>query len=155
MVESYKVIEERLTPSGRIEYLTLPLYFWLTEDEVVGKTKMVAKPYYQKKSMKGIHSFLTKDEAVTWMQEHFLGYSYTRPAIYRCESESDKCSVVEGRLVSEEIRFLEPILQMVNGKISDYVRMTVPEKKKPQFGIVYDESQINGDVEPQKDNTYE
>ena len=58
-------------------------------------------------------------------------------------------------MVSEEIRFLEPILQMVNGKIFDYVRMTVPEKKKPQFGIVYDESQINGDVDQQKDNTYE
>lgn len=155
MIESYKVIEERLTPSGRIEYLTLPLYFWLTEDEVAGKTKMVAKPYQYKKSMKGIHSFLTKDEAVAWMQEHFLGYSYTRPALYRCESENDKCEVIEGRLVSEEIHFLEPILQMVNGKISDYVKMTVPEKKKPQFGIVYDESQINGDVEPQKDNTYE
>ena len=40
---------------------------------------------------------------------------------------------------------------MVNGKISDYVRMTVPEKKKSSFGIVYDESEITGDVETQED----
>ena len=33
----YKVIEERMSPSGRVEYFTLPLYKTITEDEAKGR----------------------------------------------------------------------------------------------------------------------
>ena len=151
MVISYKVIEERLTPSGRIEYLTLPLYVWLTVDEVERHSKMIAKPQYLSNVVHGIYSFVNLEDVKDWMAEHSLGYYATRPAIYRCESEESKCHIEDGKVISEEIRFCEPLFHMVNGKISDYVRMTVPEKKKSSFGIVYDESEITGDVETQED----
>lgn len=148
MVTSYKVIEERVISSGRVEYLTLPLYHRLHSDAVEGKIPMIAESKeWARNKIVGIHSFVDLEEAKSWMDEHFIGYTSNRVAIYRCESDDDKCRVEGGRLISMEIHFREPLFHMVNHKIYDYSKPVAQEKKKSPFGIVYDESEITGDVE--------
>ena len=153
----YKVIEERMTPSGRIEYCTLPMYCMITEDEINGNTlfkprdtaqevmlKKWAKEYYTPKEEKYVCAFATYESALEYMQEHFKGYFYTRPVIYECE-----CDVIEqddNTLKCRSIKFGEPLSYLNNFKLNEYVRMSKPEKKK-SYGISYDGSEINGDTE--------
>lgn len=171
--KAYKVIEERMSPSGRIEYLTLPLYKPITEDEIKGKTLFKPKETMEEwmlrrwgiemtkvrtHSDRYVHAFLTYESALDYMQEHFKGYTYTRPVIYECEventdypSETD-CSLADigFKIKCLSLRFVRPISQMVNFKVTDYVEMQKPERKKT-YGFIYDESEINGDVEQEND----
>lgn len=153
----YKVVEERMTPSGRIEYCTLPMYCMITEDEIKGHTlfkprdtiqeamlKKWAKEYYTpKEEEKYVCAFDTYEHALEYMQEHFKGYFYTRPVIFECD-----CDVIErdgNTLKCKSIQFKEPLCYMNNFKVNEYVQMSKPEKKK-SYGISYDESEINGDT---------
>ncbi len=158
----YKVIEERMSPSGRIEYFSLPLYKQITEEEVNGKVlykpKETMKEWMKRKwdidvtnvrtnEDKFVHAFISYEKALEYMQEHFKGYMYTRPVIYECEAESSELPVDnEYKMKCISIRFLEPISYMINFKVNDYVAMQKPERKK-SYGIQYDENDINGDTD--------
>lgn len=154
----YKVIEERMTPSGRVEYCTLPMYSPITEEEINGHAlfkpkdtiqeammKKWAKEHYTPKDEeKYVCAFASYESALEYMQEHFKGYFYTRPVIYECE-----CDVIEtdgNVLKCRNIRFGEPLTYMNNFKLNEYVKMSKPEKKKT-YGISCDESEINGDTD--------
>lgn len=158
----YKVIEERMSPSGRVEYLTLPLYKTITEDEAKGKTlfkpkETMAEMMFNKYGIvctttrndadKYVHAFISYEKALEYMQEHFKGYLYTRPVIYECEAESAELPPEDGyKMKCLSIRFIRPIAQMVNFKVNEYAAMQKPEKKK-SYGIQYDENDINGDTD--------
>ena len=158
----YKVIEERMSPSGRIEYFSLPLYKQITEEEVNGKVM-----YKPKETMKEwmkrrwnidvtnartnedsfVHAFINYDSALEYMQGHFKGYMYTRPVIYECEAESSELLPEDGyKMKCKSLKFINPISYMVNFKVYDYIVMQKPERKK-SYGIQYDENDINGDTD--------
>ena len=158
----YKIIEERMTPSGRIEYFSLPLYKAITEEEVNGKVlykpKETMKEWMKRKwdielanvitnEDKYVHAFISYDSALIYMQEHFKGYFYTRPVIYECEAESSELPPEDGyKIKCHSIRFMTPLSYMTNFKVNDYVALQKPEKKK-SYGIQYDENEINGDTD--------
>lgn len=158
----YKVIEERMSPSGRVDYRTLPLYKPITDDEIKGnilfKPKETMAEWMLHKwgitcttvrtnADKYVHAFISYEKALEYMQEHFKGYFYTRPVIYECEAESSELPPEDGyKMRCNSIRFIRPISQMVNFKVNEYVAMQKPEKKR-QYGIQYDESEINGDID--------
>lgn len=158
----YKVIEERMSPSGRVEYFTLPLYKTITEDEAKGivlfKPKETMADWMLNKwgitcttvrtdDDQYVHAFNSYESALEYMQEHFKGYFYTRPVIYECEAELADSEPEDGcKLRCKSIKFIRPIAQMVNFKVNEYVAMQKPEKKK-SYGIQYDESEINGDTD--------
>lgn len=158
----YKVIEERMSPSGRVEYFTLPLYKQITEDEVRGHVdfkprETTAESILKKWGIeltktrssdeKYVHAFIDYESALEYMQEHFKGYLYTRPVIYECEAENSELPTEDGcKMRCTSIRFIRPVSQMVNSKVNEYVEMQKPEKKK-QYGIQYNESEINGDTD--------
>lgn len=162
MVKVYKVIEERMSPSGRIEYLTLPLYKSISEDEIKGKSLFKPKETMAELMLnkwgiecntsrtnddKYVHAFISYDKALEYMEEHFKGYFYTRPVIYECEAESSGLPPEDGyKIKCLSIRFIKPLAQMVNFKVNEYVEMQKPERKK-QYGIQYDENEINGDTD--------
>jgi len=158
----YKVIEERMSPSGRIEYFSLPLYKQITEEEVNGKVL-----YKPKETMKElmkrkwnidvtnvrtnedgfVHAFIDYDSALEYIQEHFKGYFYTRPVVYECEAESSELPPEDGyKIRCKSLKFIKPMSYMVNFKIYDYIAMQRPERKK-SYGIQYNESEINGDID--------
>lgn len=160
-IKVYKVIEERMSPSGRIEYFTLPLYKPITEDEVKGKVLFKPKETMKEWMLRKwgievtkvrtnadsyVHAFLTYDSALDYMQNHFKGYLYTRPVIYECEAESSELPPDTFKVKCLSLRFVQPLAQMVNFKVNEYVAMQKPERKK-QYGIQYDENEINGDTE--------
>jgi len=155
----YKVIEERMTPTGRIEYWTLPLYEPITEDEINGKHLFQAKETRTEKMLKKfnlnsdkkeenyIHLFLDLETAMSYVEKQFKGYQYTRPVIYECECMTPEIIINPDNTVKcEAIKFIRPISQFVNFKNFEYIKMVLPEKKK-SYGIQYDESQINGDTD--------
>lgn len=158
----YKVIEERMSPSGRIEYFSLPLYKQITEEEVNGKVlykpKETMKEWMKRKwdidvtnvrtnEDEFVHAFMTYDAALEYMKEHFKGYFYTRPVVYECEAEfNEPPKEVMYKVSCNSIKFLRPISHMVNFKVYDYVAMQKPERKK-SYGIQYDENEINGDTD--------
>lgn len=154
----YKVIEERMTPSGRIEYYTLPMYCMITEEEINGHVlfkpkdtvqefmlKKWAKEYYNPKNdEKYVCAFATYESALDYMQTHFKGYFYTRPVIYECE-----CNVienVENVLKCSSIKFCNALSYLNSFKLNEYTKMTKPEKKK-SYGIQYDENEIDGNTD--------
>lgn len=158
----YKVIEERMSPSGRIEYFSLPLYKAITEEEVNGKVlynpKETMKEWMKRKwdieltnlrtnEDKYVHAFISYDSALEYMQEHFKGYLYTRPVIYECDAESSELPTEDGyKMKCKSLRFIKPISYMANFKVYDYIAMQKPERKK-SYGIQYDESEINRDTD--------
>ena len=158
----YKVIEERMSPSGRVDHLTVPLYKSITEDEIKGitifKPKETMEDWMLRKwgikitksrtdSDKYVHAFISYEKALEYMQENFKGYLYTRPVIYECEAESSELPPENGYIMKcKSIKFIKPISQMVNFKVTEYAAMQKPEKKK-SYGIQYDESEINGDTD--------
>lgn len=159
----YKVIEERMSPSGRVEYFTLPLYKPITEDEAKGKTLFKPKETMAEWMLnkwgivctttrtdadKYVHAFISYEKALEYMQEHYKGYFYTRPVIYECEADSAELPTTEDgyTMRCHSLRFIRPLAQMVNFKVNEYVAMQKPEKKK-SYGIQYDESEINGDTD--------
>ena len=154
----YKVVEEKMTPSGRIEYSTLPMYCMITEEEINGHTLFKPKDtiqetmlkkwannfYTPKNEEKYVCAFSTYESAVEYMQSHFKGYFYTRPVIYECE-----CNVIENDgdiLKCSSIKFNNALSYLYNFKLNEYVKMAMPEKKK-SYGIEYDENEINGDTD--------
>lgn len=161
-IKVYKVIEERMSPSGRIEYLSLPLYKTITEEEIKGKVlykpKETTKEWFLNKwgiectntrtqEDKYVHAFIDYDSALIYMQENFKGYLYTRPVIYECEAESSELPSENGyKLKCKSIKFIKPVSQMVNFKVNEYIEMQKPERKK-SYGIQYDENEINGDTD--------
>lgn len=164
-IECFKVIEERLSPSGRIEYWSYPLYAELPEDVVSGKAMLhpkgnVALKRFENNKVelgKGfVHAYANKEDAIRYMEASCVGYPETRPAIYRCVIPKG-CDCIEtfketddGELAkcyaTFNIRFCEPLLERVNGVTRDYRRLERQVVAKKKFGIIYDESQINGDV---------
>lgn len=160
-IKVYKVIEERMSPSGRIEYLSLPLYKTITEEEINGKVlyrpkETMAETMLHKwgveitnsrtNSDKYVHAYINYDSALEYMQENFKGYIYTRPAIYECEAESSELPPEEYKMKCLSIRFIKPLAQMVNFKVAEYSEMQKPERKK-QYGIQYNENEISGDTD--------
>lgn len=161
----YKVIEERMTSSGRVEYCTLPLYKPITEDEINGKSlfmpKETMKDWMLRKfgidlkvvrtnEDKYVHAFGSYKSALNYMQEHFKGYLYTRPVIYECEADEAEYDSELDKVKCWSLKFIRPIAQMVNFKVNEYIEMQKPEKKK-SYGFNYDESEINGDIEQETD----
>lgn len=157
----YKVIEERLSPSGRIEYYTLPLYHRISDDEISGKVLFEPKEssieqllkksgvecdYENFGNKKYVHAFSNYDSALEYMEKYFTGYIYTRPIIYECKCENIETNDDTNTLKCKSIKFLKPISQMVHKKVNEYVKMTLPERKKPH-SISYDEDDINGDTD--------
>ena len=165
-IECYKVIEERMSGSGRIEYWTYPLYAELNEEIVNGSTIMHPKEkpsprrYDNERVIvdKGfVHAYKNYDDALEYMGQSCIGYPETRPVIYKCVIPNGEqyFTARQMRLLDGEpypvyaasgIQFIEPLTQMVSGKIMPYVRMEKPDFKKKKFGIIYNEDQINGDV---------
>ncbi len=160
-IKVYKVIEERMSSSGRIEYFTLPLYKPITEEEIKGKALFKPKETMKECMLRKwgieltkvrtnedsyVHAFLTYDSALYYMQNHFKGYLYTRPVIYECEAESSELPSDTFKAKCLSLKFIQPISQMANFKVSEYLPMQKPESKK-QYGIKYDESEINGDTD--------
>ena len=154
-----------MSPSGRVEYLTLPLYHSITEEEASGKSllkpkdtaaeamlkKWAGSDYVDKKrDEKYIHAFTDYESALEYMSNHFKGYFYTRPVIYQCESDEVE-SVEENVARCNSLRFIEPVSQIVNFKVTEYLKLQRIEKKKT-YGFSYDESEINGDVEQDDEN---
>ena len=168
-IECYKVIEERLTGSGRIEYWSYPIYAELIEDVIKGK--QVHQPKREpnlKRNENGkvvvgdgfVHAYAKMEDAVKFMESSCVGYSEVRPVVQRCiiPKNADYLDVFkEGK--NEEpskcyatfyIKFCEPLLERVNGITKEYQKLEKIEKKK-KFGIIYEETQINGDVDIEKE----
>jgi len=152
----YKVIEERMSPTGKAEYWTLPLYEPITKDEIEGKCLFQAKESRKEKVMRKfsistgeenyVHAFSDLDSAVFYMESNFKGYPYTRPVIFECECAGPLIQEKGNAVKCKEMRFVKPLLQMVDFKTSEYSKISVPEKKK-FYGIQYREEDINGDVD--------
>jgi len=158
----YKVIEERMSPSGRVEYFTLPLYKQITEEEIQGRVlfkprETTAESILKKWGIrltktrssdeKYVHAFIDYESALEYMQSNFKGYLYTRPVIYECEAENSELPPENGhKMRCVSIRFVRPISQMVNSKVNEYAKMQKPERKK-QYGIQYNDDEINGDTD--------
>lgn len=165
-IECYKVIEERMSGSGRIEYWTYPLYHELNEEIVTGKTlqhpkeKPTPRQYDNGKVAvdKGyVHAYKNYDDALEYMNHTSVGYPETRPVIYKCViPEGERYILAKNHTMlggepyavcaASALRYCEPLTQQVSWKTMPYARMTKPEPKKKNFGIIIDESQINGDV---------
>lgn len=165
-VECYKVIEERMTGSGRIEYWTYPMYSALNEDIISGKAlqhpngeaNLHAEPDGRVPLTDGfIHTYKNYEDALCFMEKSCIGYTETRPVIYKCVippgteymEAINKYRVDDPRpcYVTFNLRYVEPLTQRTFGRTKPFVRMEKPENNKKKFGIIYDESQINGDVE--------
>ncbi len=166
-VECYKVIEERMSGSGRVEYWTYPLYAELSEEIVTGKSIQHPKEEPTPRQYEDgrvivdkcfVHAYKNYEDALEYMEQTCIGYPETRPAIYRCvipdgatyiEAVNHRHDGNEPPIVyaASALQFCEPITQRVYGKTMPYVKMEKPDYKKKKFGIIYDESQINGDVE--------
>lgn len=148
-IECFKIIEERLTSSGRYEYLSFPLYYNIPEEVINGqvpfcpKHEIVPKVCEDGVVMFGdgfIHAYESIEDAIQYMEEQTYGYAETRPTIYRCvipkgtiyyrtfktrdESEPAPC------YAALSVRFGEPLLERVYGKTRDYKRMEKQETKK-------------------------
>lgn len=164
-VECFKVIEERLTPSGRIEYWTFPMYTSLSQDVVESgvlqhpngeqKPKVLADGRVQLDEG-FVHAYRNLEDAVRYMEASCIGYDETRPVAYRCVIPKDTqyfetyrvSATIEDTVESyaaTQIKYVEPIYQRVWKNTQDWKRMEKPDKKK-KFGIIVDESQINGDI---------
>ena len=167
-IECYKVIEERMSGSGRVEYWTYPMYSALNEDVVSGKA--LQHPHGEPMPVQNenntirldkgfVHAYKSYEEALRFMEKSgVFGYSETRPVVYRCVIP-DGATYIEALnphhdgeerptiYAASALQFCEPITQKVYGKTMPYVKMEKPDYKKKKFGIIYDESQINGDVE--------
>ena len=163
-VECFKVIEERLIPSGRIEYWTFPIYAPLPQDVV--EHGVPQHPQQEEKPNKlpdgrvkldegFVHAYRNLNDAVKYMEASCIGYDETRPVVYRCVIPkgpeyfetlkfSDYESTTESYAASQ-IKYVEPIYERVWRKTQEWKRMEKPDKKK-KFGIIVDETQINGDV---------
>ena len=166
-VVCYKVIEERMTGSGRIEYWTFPMYCELNDEILSGK---VLQHPHGKASFHAdsdgrvsltqgfIHAYKNYDDALNFMEKSCFGYAETRPVIYKCvipqgaeymeamnkhREEDEPCPCY----LTFNLKYIEPLVQRTWGKTKPFVRMEKPEYSKKKFGIIYDESQINGDVE--------
>lgn len=166
-VECYKVIEERMTGSGRIEYWTFPMYSLLNEEIVSGKAlqhphgeaNLHVEPDGRVQLTNGfIHAYKNYEDALQFMEKYCVGYTETRPVIYKCvippgaeymeamnkhRKENEPCQCY----VTLSIKYVQPITQRVWGRTQPFSKMEKPDFKKKKFGIIYDESQINGDVE--------
>lgn len=166
-VECYKVIEERMTGSGRIEYWTFPMYSPLNEQIVSGKAlqhphgeaNLYVEPDGRVPLSNGfIHAYKNYEDALQFMEKYCVGYAETRPVIYKCvippgaeymeamnkhRKENEPCQCY----VTLSIKYVQPITQRVWGRTQPFSKMEKPDFKKKKFGIIYDESQINGDVE--------
>lgn len=167
-IECYKVIEERMSGSGRIEYWTYPMYAELNEDIISGKTFQHpnGEPNLHIESdgkvplnFGFIHAYKNYENALEYMTKHgCFGYSETRPVVYKCvipygeqymevtnkhNKEDEPCP----GYVMSHIQYVEPLAQKTWGRVFPYAKMEKPEFKKKKFGIIYDETQINGDVE--------
>lgn len=161
-IECFKVIEERLSPSGRIEYQTFPMYAPLSQEIV--ETGVPQHPQGEMKPIEFngkvkldegfVHAYRKIDDAVKFMEVSCIGYDETRPAIYKCVIpkgtqyfETLKRSNYESDTESyatTQLRYVQPIYERVRGKTRDWHRMEKPEKKK-KFGIIFDEAQIEED----------
>ena len=164
-IECFKVIEERLSPSGRIEYWTFPLYAPLSQEIVESGV-----PQHPQGEMKPdlllngktrldegfVHAYRRLEDAVRYMEESCIGYDETRPVVYKCVIpkgaqyfETLKVTVIAPNPIESyattQLRYVQPIYERVWRKTRDWHRMEKPEKKK-KFGIILDETQINGDV---------
>lgn len=148
---AYKVVEEVLSPSGRVEYRTLPMYKQISEEEALGHK------VFNPEQKGNIHSFETEEEALDYMKDRFYGYTYTRPVIFlvevigECETSFKEFVFENGTKkyrmnVSDGVKFIRPIYYMVSRRINEYSPMSKPEKKK-KGGFVYDESEITGDTD--------
>lgn len=166
-VECYKVIEERMTGSGRIEYWTFPMYSSLNEEIVSGKAlqhphgeaKLYAEPDGRVPLTSGfIHAYKNYEDVLHFMEKSCIGYTETRPVIYKCvippgteyleamnkyREEDVPCPCY----VTFNLKYAEPLTQRTWGRTQPFSKMEKPDFKKKKFGIIYDESQINGDVE--------
>ena len=168
-IECFKVIEERLTPSGRIEYWTFPMYTTLPQDVV--ESGVPQHPLQEKKLNKlpdgrikldegFVHAYRNLDDAVRYMESSCIGYDETRPVVYRCVIpkgteyfETLKFSDYENTTESyaaSQIKYITPIYQRVWRKTEEWKRMEKHDKKK-KFGIIVDEAQINGDINNEDD----
>lgn len=165
-VECYKVIEERMTGSGRIEYWTYPMYSALNEEIVSGKVQQSPRecvsfhvePDGRVALTSGfIHAYKKYEDALNFMEKSCFGYAETRPVIYKCvipsgteyieamnkhRAEDNPCPCY----VTLNLKYVEPLTQRTWGRTKPFVKMEKPENNKKKFGIIYDESQINGDI---------
>ncbi|MBP5724391.1 MAG: hypothetical protein J6X18_12575 [Bacteroidales bacterium] len=164
-IECFKVIEERLTSSGRIEYWTFPIYAPLPKDVVESGVPQHPQQEQKPKTQADgfvqldegfVHAYRNLDDAVHYMETSCIGYDETRPVVYRCVIpkhtqyfETYRVSAVYDNSVesyaASQIKYVEPIYQRVWRKTQEWKRMEKPDKKK-KFGIIVDENQINGDV---------
>ncbi len=171
-VECYKVIEERMSGSGRTEYWTYPLYDELNEDIVTGKVfqhpqgelNLHVEPDGRVPLNSGfIHTYKTYEDALEFMMEHgCFGYTETRPVVYKCviptgenyiecHNKHTKDSKAYPGYVTSHLQYVKPLTQKTWGREKPYAKMEKPEFKKKKFGIIYDESQINGEVNFESD----
>ena len=166
-VECYKVIEERMTGSGRIEYWTFPMYSALNEEIVSGnalqhphgEANLHIEPNGRVSLTNGfIHAYKNYEDALHFMEKTCVGYTETRPVIYKCviqpgteymeamnkhRAEDEPCPCY----VTNHLKYVEPLTQRTWGRTKPFARMEKPENSKKKYGIIYDENQINGDVE--------
>jgi len=167
-VECYKVIEECMTGSGRIEYRTMPMYAELSEDVIngktpqhpTGKTSLKVEPDGRLPLTAGfIHAYKNYEDALSFMKKWCsFGYLESRPVIYRCviPPEADYLETLHSHskedspcvcYVTFNLMYCNPLTQKVAGKTMPYVKMEKPEVNKKKYGIVYNESDINGNTE--------
>lgn len=146
---TYKVVEESLSPSGKIEYKTLPLYKQISLDEISGE-----KLFISNNSELYINSFETYEDAEKWMKNYFVGYTYVRPVIFMVESDDDlikskqnyqdrhdKINFLLNVCKSKKIKFIKPLVYMTANKICEYSAMSKPEKKKVNYSFAYEETE--------------
>lgn len=159
-VVCYKVIEERMTGSGRIEYWTFPMYSALSEDIVSGKA--LQHPYGEaslhieacgRVSLTNgfIHAYKNYEDALNFMEKTCVGYAETRPVIYKCvippgaeymeamnkhREENEPCPCY----VTFNVKYVEPITQRTWGRTKPFTRMEKPESNKKKFGIICEEA---------------
>lgn len=148
----YKVIEEQMTSTGRLINRTLPLYHQLSDEEINGTKLLLPKETNLNKDSKYVYAFINKQVAIEYVQEHFKGYLYTRPVIYECEAENSELPPKDGyKMRCLSIKFVKPLYQYANYKLSEYVPMSKPESKKAKRGFDFDENEINGDIDYNED----
>lgn len=167
-IECFKVVEEYLSSTGNVRHRTLPLYCELNEDVVSGKLAQTPECedlcFRERTNSEGIelyggliYSYKELQDACDFIEAYFVGYPETHPVIYRCiipsgtvyyqtlKKDADD-NIVEC-YASRQLMYKEPLIQHVAHTTLPYKKLTKQEKKPKKYGIVYDETDFNGDTD--------
>lgn len=158
-VECFKIVEERLSPSGRYEYRTFPLYVDIPEEVINGVVPFLPKENgkIQVSTVEDntvvtfgagfVHVYANLEDATKYIEKHGYGHPQTRTTIYQCiipkgteyyttlksdYPEPITCYSTYG------LCFIKPLFMSAIGmkNVCEYKRIEKPEKKK-KVGVIF------------------